>query len=107
MIRLLQISATKCPSSACNFITQFVYKPHTRLVFLYRIVNFQGKCQMCMILLLFNTIFCNHSKMNVVTTTNNLLLFWVDFLLKLVLLPATLLHMCLLVLHCPSLDVTL
>lgn len=62
---------------------------------------------MCMILLLFNTIFCNHSKMNVVTMMINLLSFWVDFLLKLVLLPATLLHRCLLFLHCPSLDLTL
>lgn len=60
-----------------------------------------------MLLLLFNTIFCNHSKMNEVTMMIHLLSFWVDFLLKLVLLPATLLHVCLLVLHCPSLDVTL
>lgn len=37
----------------------------------------------------------------------NLLSFWVNFLRKLVLLPATLLHMCLLVLHRPYLDVTL
>lgn len=76
-------------------------------LFLYHIVFFKGVCQMCMILLLFNTIFCNHSKVNVVTMMINLLSFGVDFLFKLVLLPATLLHWCLLFLHCPSLDLTL
>lgn len=45
--------------------------------------------------------------MNVVTMMINLLSFWVNFLLKLVLLPATLLHTCLLVLHWPYLDATL
>lgn len=44
--------------------------------------------------------------MNVVTMIN-LIYFWLDFLLRLVLQPAMLLHMCLLFLRCPSLDVTL
>lgn len=59
-----------------------------------------------MILQLFNTILYNHSKIIVVRMMINLLSVEEDFLLKL-LVQAILLHMCLLVLHCLSLDVTL